>query len=478
MIAPDSATTPVRRRRWLLIVLAVGVVAVVAVVATVAILVTTWHGAAPFVGRPNWTPPAQTLLSSSMVKQPVPGWTVNLDGLGLPADSKIATSDDAYWSQPLVGTLDERAYFLANGPGSSVKRWWLVGVDTRSGQKLFAPTELTVGADVPTCMTNGPATVLCLLDDVQNAVVVGSTAWVIDARTGAVTYTGPARVHVTGDRSVHPVGIYAVATTTGEGVYGVGPAAEPTWFVPGDGRLPGSPTVDLATAPPTQTTQGTGDPVSNRKVVFSVVDGSVITPDLSPQRSPRSAIIYPGGFAVHVEPAESTPTPSDGVEFFDDRGKQLGSADIEGSFAPFPTGLPIVTSGSDATVFSPRGDELAKVSGYSDTSTFLVGPTLFVEDSSRYESAWRRVDLNTGTTKDGDCRTSMVGFLASDGTVGVFERGNPNVGTVTTAVDLSTCEVRWTITSALGSFRDVWRADTTLVQLSDNGTELSSMVSP
>lgn len=478
MIAPDSSTTPVRRRQWLLIALAVGVVAVVAVVATVAILVTTRQGVTPFLGRPNWTPPAQTLLASSMAKEPVPGWTVNLDGLGLPADSKIATSDDAAWSQPLVGTLDERAYFLAKTPDSSGTRWWLVGVDTRSGQKLFAPTELTVGTDVPKCMTNGPATVLCLLDDVQNAVVVGSTAWVVDARTGAVTYTGPARVHVTGDRSVHPVGIYAVATTAGEGVYGVGPSAEPTWFVPGDGRLPPSPTVGMATSPPTLTTQGTGDATLNRKVVFSVVDGSVITPELSPQRSPRSAIVYPGGFAVHVEPAESTPAPSDGVEFFDDRGKHLGSADIEGSLEGFSTGLPIVTSGSDATVLSPRGDELAKVSGYSDTSTFLVGPTLFVEDSNRYESAWRRVDLSTGTTKGEDCQTSMAGFLASDGTVGVFARGNPNVGTVTTAVDLSTCEVRWTITSALGSFREVWRADTTLVQLSDDGTELSSMVSP
>jgi hypothetical protein len=236
--------------------------------------------------------------------------------------------------------------------------------------------------------------------------------------------------------------------------------------------------VHLATSPPTHTTQGTGASTSNRKVVFSVVDGSVITPDLSPQRSPRSAIVYPGGFAVHVEPAESTPTHTDGVEFFDDRGKQLGSADIDGSFAPFPTGLPIVTSGSDATVFGPRGDELAKVSGYSDTSTFLVGPTLFVEDSSRYESAWRRVDLSTGTTKGEDCRTSMDGFLASDGTVGVFARGNPNVGAMTTAVDLSSCEVKWSISSPVGSFRDVWRADTTLVQLSDDGTELSSLVSP
>jgi hypothetical protein len=62
--------------------------------------------------------------------------------------------------------------------------------------------------------------------------------------------------------------------------------------------------------------------------------------------------------------------------------------------------------------------------------------------------------------------------------VGVFESGNPNVGLVTKARDLATCDTQWPLSSAVGSFRDVWRVNTTLVQLSDDGTELVSLVAP
>ena len=41
-------------------------------------------------------------------------------------------------------------------------------------------------ARTPECFINGPDYVLCLRDDPQR-----STAWVIDARSGALTYAGP-----------------------------------------------------------------------------------------------------------------------------------------------------------------------------------------------------------------------------------------------------------------------------------------------
>jgi hypothetical protein len=72
----------------------------------------------------------------------------------------------------------------------------------------------------------------------------------------------------------------------------------------------------------------------------------------------------------------------------------------------------------------------------------------------------------------------MIGYIGSDGAVGVLEDGNPHVGLVTTAIDLKTCDTLWTLKSAIGSFRDVWRINTTLVQLSDDGTELMSLVAP
>jgi hypothetical protein len=72
----------------------------------------------------------------------------------------------------------------------------------------------------------------------------------------------------------------------------------------------------------------------------------------------------------------------------------------------------------------------------------------------------------------------LGGYIGSDGTVGVFADGNPNVGRVTEAIDLATCDTLWTLTSPVGSFAQVWRVNTTLVQLSDDGTELVSLVAP
>jgi hypothetical protein len=60
---------------------------------------------------------------------------------------------------------------------------------------------------------------------------------VVDAvQDGAVSFTGPTDLCTyPGRLGVEQVGIYAVAGTTSQGVYGVGPKAEPTWFVPGEG---------------------------------------------------------------------------------------------------------------------------------------------------------------------------------------------------------------------------------------------------
>jgi hypothetical protein len=60
----------------------------------------------------------------------------------------------------------------------------------------------------------------------------------------------------------------------------------------------------------------------------------------------------------------------------------------------------------------------------------------------------------------------------------VTRDGNQTVGLDTEATDLDTCERLWVISSAPGAWRDVWRINTTLVQLSDDGTELTSLVAP
>jgi hypothetical protein len=142
----------------------------------------------------------------------------------------MSTNDNPPQSRPFIGYLGDRGYFLASTPGAPSPEWWLVGVDAHNGNRLFPPVSLkTTITSRPECYLNGPATVLCLRDDAD-----AGTAWVIDARTGAVSYTGPTDLRTyPGRLGVEQVGIYAVAGTTYEGVYGVGPKAEPTWFVPG-----------------------------------------------------------------------------------------------------------------------------------------------------------------------------------------------------------------------------------------------------
>lgn len=92
-------------------------------------------------------------------------------------------------------------------------------------------------------------------------------------------------------------------------------------------------------------------------------------------------------------------------------------------------------------------------------------------------SVTEQYDLTTGQ-RGKDCKVYLGGYLATDGKAALFESGNPNVGLVTKAIDLATCDVLWSIESPIGSFRDVWRINTTLVQLSDDGTELMSLVAP
>jgi hypothetical protein len=468
---------PPAHRRWPFVVGAIVVAAVVTVVATVLIVRWTHAGDGSTVVHPEWHPPAQTFLASSMRLQPVPGWRVRVGDLGLPDETRIATSDNPSSSEPFIGPVGDRGYFLANSPSVPDKQWWLVGVDARGGHRLFAPVRLDTGVDAPKCFLNGSDAVLCLREDVQNGVVLSATAQVIDTRTGTISFTGPTDVHPPpGDLGVEQVGIYAVAGTLGQGVYGVGPQAQTTWFVPGAGTIAHSYTSGADVAPQTVAAEVTGGGGSDQMVVFSVVDGKPISPDLTEGSHPLSAAVYPGGFAVEVVADQRKAVP-DGIEFFDAEGKRIGKADISGLLSTSSADLPIVQSSADSTVFSPSGGKLAEISGLDAGSrTLLIGSHLFVEDRSG-ETVWRSYDLSTGT-EGKSCKIYLGDYIGSDGTTALFEGGNPNVGLATKAVDLTKCDTLWTLSSPAGSFRDVWRINTTLVQLSDNGTELTSLVPP
>lgn len=401
--------------------------------------------------------------------RPVPGWTARVGDVGLPPGSTFASSPDATWSQPLVGDLGPRGFLLARTPDAAGSQWWLIGIDAHTGGRLFAPVRLDAATTSPSCFLNGPDAVLCLRDGDQ-----GGTAWVVDTRSGVVTFTGPTDLRTSsGALRVTQAGSYAVAQTTGQGVFGIGPHAETTWFVPGKGqvmkRLSGATNV----APTALAAQDAG---GDQTTVFSLVDGKVVSPELDAGLRPLSAVVYPGGFAVEVVDSQRKSIP-DGIEFFDDVGRKLGRADVSSFLSTTSMDIPIVESAPESVVFSPAGEKLADIFRFTPGDTaLLIGTTLFADGQSMDHDP-QQYDLTTGS-KGKACKVTLSSYIATDGKVAIFQSDTPNVGLVTKAVDLATCDVLWTIESPFGSFRDVWRIDTSLIQLSDDGNELTSLVAP
>ena len=108
---------------------------------------------------------------------------------------------------------------------------------------------------------------------------------------------------------------------------------------------------DLAT----QTTAGRG---FDGKVLFSLSDGSVITPELDKRAQQQGTAVYPGGLAAEIALGDDLPD----VEFFDPSGKRTSRQSIGGSLSTGASDLPIVQWPPNKwAVFTPDGDKLLEV---------------------------------------------------------------------------------------------------------------------
>lgn len=246
---------PSRIQRWWLIG--------VALLALVSCVDNTTQGEPQADSMPEL--PQQTLLTSSMRQQPVPGWTITVDQLGLPPGTVVRP----------IGNIGDRGVFL----GITDEGWWLLGIDVTNGQRLFGPVQLGLAGDATdfNCYVNGPPNVLCVRQGPD--LSVPSTAWVVDTSSGKLTFDGPTDLRVAGPQDqprLEQIGDYAIAAVTNKGMYGVGPRGELTWFVPGNGILPAQFAAwERDTTPSTLAVQGSGRIAD---VVFSVVDGRVVKP--------------------------------------------------------------------------------------------------------------------------------------------------------------------------------------------------------
>ena len=316
---------------------------------------------------------------------------------------------------------------------------------------------------VPSCFPNG-TDVVCISDH----VVEPSTAWVIDAQTGVLIYTGPTALRLANGAqpSVERTPNYLVAMEKGLGAYGVGRRAEKTWYVPGFGNGLGSMADDIAF----------GGKGPDDVVMFSVKDGRQWSPRLPSDAVFTNADFFEGGFAGEFDSGSSHRF----VQLFDSKGNPINDRRIKGWLAGVTGNLLAVLDSDVLSIYDTRGRKLLAMPSDSPRNTYLIGTTLWIsEGADSAPNVYRSHDIHSGATGN-PCELNFSDYLGTDGAVIVrAPRGREEAASgqpLAQAYNLTTCEVAWTIPRPPGSLGTVDRLGDTLVRLSDDGTELFSLV--
>ena len=442
------------------------------VLAVMATLTITWWLPAYRLNeaRKAWQPPPDATLTEAMREKPVPGWRVSVADLGLPrtTESRLAVGDRRVNPNPFVGSVEERAYFLADSGAGDERQWWLAGVNVHSGRALFSAVSLGSDAHIPECFLNGPKHILCLSG-------FSGRALVIDGRSGVVDYNGPTDLQSNfGVLGVRQFGIYAVASEQDQGVFGIGPRAETTWFVPGNGSLRGGDRRPSAQSAQTLTAQLEANPRTYISTVFSVSDGRVVEPAIDEGYTLGETAFYPGGFAAEIDDPEGR---SAGVGFFDESGKLLGTYEGIAALPDSSFDLPVIRPALDdeQVVFSSQGQKLFVT---RDGALALVGTTLMVNMTRSQEfPEWQQYNMRDGSAGP-VCNFPMNDYVGHHDSTLVFEFSYVRGEVLLAARDLNSCERLWTLPKGPDSLDRIWRIDDTLVQLTNEGTELRSLVAP
>jgi hypothetical protein len=397
-----------------------------------------------------------------MKVHPVPGWKADISTLGLPPGTTLATEDtDSGPRTHIIETPDHHALLLARSPGPTAPQWWLTGVDVSNGHTLFRPVALNATPRAPACLLNGPA-VVCIYDDYSAA-----TAWIIDRQSGEVKYNGPTTVRLmSGKLEAKQFGNYLVAAKHGEGLYGVGPRGETTWFVPGAGVV-ADHIGDVGLQ---------GGSREGLVTMFSLQDGRVLTPEFPEGADIQTWTDFDGGFAAEFRGQHGATF----IQFFDTAGRLTNRDRIDGQRVGGTTGnITAIVRADGYGIYGPSGDKLLNVSGDQPEGMQLIGTTLWIGGTSRLaEKQFQPYDLRTGD-KGKPCVFDLVnGYLGNDGSVFVRSPRNQRSDDLLQAYDLTTCNKVWAIPRAAGSSGQVTRIGNTLVQLSNDGTELMSLVAP
>lgn len=480
---PESAKSPAyRRRRWWWAGTAVVVVMVVGV---------TWwvwgsqpgdgHGrgsaaerSAPPIGTPR------DLLIDFPLQHPLtPAWQSKAVDLGLPADAPLGD---------LFASTGDKAYFLSQFVDLHCSRrcrpqaGWVYGVNTRTGSRLFDPLPLPKYQFAVTCFGNGPTGAVCLKADPP------LTAWVIDLDQGKVTFTGPTDVAYSaypGQPEAHPVGTSVgqsrlVTTVRGQGVYGMGPHAERTWFVPGNGFVSpgGNEVADDIPAPTIAVSPGGGNDADR---VFSVIDGTDLTPRPPAGAALSRAVVYNGGFAYAYQ---NSATRATGVLFFDTGGTLITDRSFGTSFVKLLNNpaMPIVSVDGVFQVYTADGKQLSQFAAPEVAPDLrTIGTKLYVNVGQPSQKRWQQFDLPTGQPGSTCTGWQLKGtgpsgggtYVASDGAAVLTE--TEELSGRFEVTDVNTCQVLWQTPD--GTKLAMWKVGTGLLQ-ADKGSNVMSWLRP
>jgi len=201
--------------------------------------------------------------------------------------------------------------------------------------------------------------VLCIRQDRDPKQL--AHAWVVDTGRGALIFDGPTELRISTTQNqpvVGQAGDYAVATVNGEGAHGVGPRAELTWFVPGNGIVGPVEDWDRDAAPQPLAVQG-GVGSSTTNAVFSVSDGKLVKPVVPQGGRSGLAFVYPGGFGYEYDAACGYSW--DRVAYFDASGRELSQPDLDGTVLTGWSDIPIVRTPSADVVLTLDGRKLVEL---------------------------------------------------------------------------------------------------------------------
>ncbi|AMD55725.1 hypothetical protein ATO49_23465 [Mycolicibacterium fortuitum subsp. fortuitum DSM 46621 = ATCC 6841 = JCM 6387] len=176
--------------------------------------------------------------------------------------------------------------------------------------------------------------------------------------------------------------------------------------------------------------------------MFSLIDGTELTPAPPPGTTLRRAAVYPGGFAYQYEAHDVA-----GVLFYDTVGELQAQHELKGYNLLNATTVPIVFDRSVVRVYSREGRQVFEYPGaavdYREAKFRVIGNDLYVRQGEEgwENETWQQWNLDSGSP-GARCQVDFTHYAGSDGDIVLSIEYHGSVDDIV-ATDLSTCQRLW-----------------------------------